>query len=73
MLRGVLAGGLWNGFLLAEVRGEVVPCRFCGEADGDGHLSLEMKRDRSIGLGAFSGMAGCLRWPILAEIHLGEF
>ena len=31
-------GGVWNGFLLSHVRGETVPCRFCGGEDGDGHL-----------------------------------
>ena len=30
LLRGILSGGVWNGFLLGFVRGEVVPCRFCG-------------------------------------------
>ena len=38
LLRGVLSGEVWNGFLLGHARGEIVPCRFCGEADGDGHL-----------------------------------
>ena len=38
LLRGVLAGGVWNGFLLGKVKGQHVPCRFCGGADGDGHL-----------------------------------
>ena len=34
LLREILSGeGGWNGFL-----GEGVPCRFCGEADGNGHL-----------------------------------
>ena len=40
ILRSV-AGGVWNGFLLSKVRGEVVPCRFCGGAGGDGHLFWE--------------------------------
>ena len=30
LLRGILSGGVWNGFLLSFVRGEIVPCRFCG-------------------------------------------
>ena len=38
LLRSVLAGGVWNGFLLGKVKGQHVPCRFCGGADGDGHL-----------------------------------
>ena len=29
------------GFLLGWVRGEPVPCRFCGAPDGDGHLFWE--------------------------------
>ena len=33
-----LLGGVWNGFLLGFVRGEIVPCRFCGGPDSDGHL-----------------------------------
>ena len=38
LLRGILSGGVWNGFLLGFVKGEIVPCRFCGGPDGDGHL-----------------------------------
>ena len=30
LLRGVLVGGVWNGFLLGKVRNSHVPCRFCG-------------------------------------------
>ena len=30
-----------NGFLLEKVRGQPVPCRFCGAPDGDGHLFWE--------------------------------
>ena len=41
LLRSVMVGGVWNGFLLGKVRGEVVSCRFCGGADGDGHLFRE--------------------------------
>ena len=37
-LRATLAGGVWNCFLLGRMRGEHVPCRFCGGDDGDGHL-----------------------------------
>ena len=28
LLRGILVGGVWNGFLLGGVRGQPVPCRF---------------------------------------------
>ena len=41
LLRSIMAGGVWHGFLLSKVRGEVVPCRFCGGADGDGHMFWE--------------------------------
>ena len=34
----IMVGSVWNGFLLGRVRGWVVPCRFCGAPDGDGHL-----------------------------------
>ena len=40
LLRGILSGGVWNGFLLERVRADVVPCRFCIEADWDGYLFL---------------------------------
>ena len=36
-----MVGGVWNGFLLSRVRGQPVPCRFCGSPDGDGHLFWE--------------------------------
>ena len=38
LLRSILVGGVWNGFLLHKVKGQRVPCRFCGSDDGDGHL-----------------------------------
>ena len=38
LLGGVLVGGVWNGFLLEKVKGQRVPCRFCGGTDSDGHL-----------------------------------
>ena len=31
----------WKGFLLGHVRGQPVPCRFCGAPDHDGHLFWE--------------------------------
>ena len=36
LLRAILSGGVWNGFLPGKVRGENVPCRFCWGPDGDG-------------------------------------
>ena len=38
LLRAILSGGVWNGFLLGKVKKEDVPCRFCGAPDNDGHL-----------------------------------
>ena len=38
LLRAILSGGVWNGFLLSKVQKEDVPCRFCGAPDNDGHL-----------------------------------
>ena len=38
LLRGVLVGCVWNGFLLGKVKNCHVPCRFCGGDDSDGHL-----------------------------------
>ena len=38
LLRAILSGRVWNGFLLGKMRRENVPCRFCGGPDGDGHL-----------------------------------
>ena len=38
LLRCILVGGAWNGFLLSKVKGQPVPCRFCGAPDHDGHL-----------------------------------
>ena len=41
LLRSVMVGGVWNGFLLGRVRNQVLPCRFCGAPDHDGHLFWE--------------------------------
>ena len=30
LLRAILCGGAWNGFLRGQARKEDVPCRFCG-------------------------------------------
>ena len=49
-VRGVMAGGVWNGFLLG-VHGEEVTCRFCGEADNDGHLFRECSYPPLVHLG----------------------
>ena len=42
LLRAIMVGGVWNGFLLSRVRGQAVPCRFCGAPDKDGHLFLKV-------------------------------
>ena len=39
--RSIMVGGVWNGFLLGKVRGQVVTFRFCGAPDGDGYLFWE--------------------------------
>ena len=41
MLRAILPGGVWNGFLLSQAKKEDIPCRFCGAPDNDGHLFWE--------------------------------
>ena len=41
LLRAIMVGSVWNGFLLRQTRGEIDPCRFCGGFDGDGHLFWE--------------------------------
>ena len=41
LLRAILCGGVWNGFLLGKAKKEDVPCRFCSKRDGDGHLFWE--------------------------------
>ena len=41
LLRSVMVGSVWNGFLLGRVRNQAVPCRFCGAPDHDGHLFWE--------------------------------
>ena len=38
LLRAILCGGVWNGFLLGQAKKEEVPCRFCGHVLGM-HLS----------------------------------
>ena len=37
----IMVGGVWNGFLLGRIRGQPVPCRFCGAPDHDGHFFWE--------------------------------
>ena len=83
LLRTIMVGGVWNGFLLGKVRGKAVPCRFCGGADGDGHLFWKvltllhsefhdlMRIDRVIGPVACCGMVGFPFFLGLVVGHLG--
>ena len=41
LLRSIMVEGVWNGYLFGRVRHQVIPCRFCGAPDGDGHLFWE--------------------------------
>ena len=41
LLRSVMVGGVWNGFLLGGVRDQSVPCHFCRALESDGHLFWE--------------------------------
>ena len=41
LLRTIMVGGVWNGFLHGQVRSQAVPCRFCGALDNYGHLFWE--------------------------------
>ena len=38
LLRAILSGGVWNGFLLSKAKKEDIRCRFCNAPDNDGHL-----------------------------------
>ena len=38
LLRAILSGGVWNGFLLSRVKKEDINCMFCNAPDNDGHL-----------------------------------
>ena len=41
LLRAILCGGVWNGFLLGQAKKDDVPCELCGRKDGDGHWFWE--------------------------------
>ena len=40
LLRSILCGEVWDGFLMGKAESDDVRCQFCGEQDGDGHLLL---------------------------------
>ncbi len=68
LLRAILCGGVWNGFLLGKAKKEDVPCRFCGERDGDGHLFWEcsfspLQHVRELPEFAFLMSLDRSRWP----------
>ena len=41
LLRSIMVGGVWNGYLHGKVREQPVQCRICGAPDNDGHLLSE--------------------------------
>ena len=41
LLRAILSGCVWNGFLMSKSQKEDLLCRFCGSPDSDGHLFWE--------------------------------
>ena len=41
LLRAILCGSVWDGFLQGKAKREDVPCRFCGRRDVDGNLFWE--------------------------------
>ena len=68
LLRAILCGGVWNGFLLGKAKKEDVPCRFCGKKDGDGHLFwecsfLSLQHVRELPEFAFLMSLDRSRWP----------
>ena len=83
LLRSILVGGVWNGFLLGKIQGQGVPCRFCGGRDSDGHLFWDctfvnilsfmifLRWIRLLGLGAFFGMVGYPFSQALMVVLLG--
>ena len=58
LLRAILCGGVWNGFLLGQAKKEDVPCRFCGKRDGYGQL-IWSAGDRDPWAASFRHLAGC--------------
>ena len=56
LLRTILCGRVWNGFLLGKAKKEDVPCRFCGKRDGDGHLFWECTFPPSCMFGSYPSL-----------------
>ena len=73
LLRAILCGGVWNGFLLGKARKEDVPCRFCGKKDGDGHLFWEcsfppLQHVRDLPEFSFLMSLNRSRWPTVLTL-----
>ena len=77
LMRAILCGGVWNGFLLGKAKKEDVPCRFCGKRDGDGHLfwecpfsPLSLQHVRELPEFAFLMSVDRGKWPSCSLWHL---
>ena len=82
LLRSIMVWGVRNGLLLCRVRSQVLPCRFCGAPDGDGHLFwectfpplVEIRENpefHDLILGVCFGMVGFLCFLVLTVPPLG--
>ena len=65
LLRGILAGGVWNGFLLEKVKGQRVPCHFSEV------ITVEVSGASSAGSGCFTFRNGRL-WADWRWGHLDD-
>ena len=63
LLRAILCGEVWNGFLLGQAKKEEVPCRFFGGRDGDGHLFWDCSREPERCFGAYPSDNSSFRIP----------
>ena len=73
LLRGVMVGGVWNGYLHGKVKGRPVPCRFCGAPDGDGHLFWECPFPPLVEIRENPEIHDLLRMDKIRLIGLGVF
>ena len=65
LLRAILCGGAWNGFLLGKAKKEDAPCRFCGKRDGDGHLFWECTFSLFCMFGNFLSLPPLCPWILI--------
>ena len=72
LLRSILVGGVWNGFLLSQVRGQDVPCRFCGAPDNDGHLFFGIVLFHLL-LRSVNILSSMILWRWIRHLGLGAF